>query len=159
MSKKHTTLSPTLLKVLEVVKLNKPVTPSAINDYIGKGNYAAKHVLYLRILGYDFDVKRDGRNVVSYTLTKIPDNVSDLIVVRNKVTPIKTKKPATKTQTKKKNLQALKAVAAKRKSVPVKIRKFDDVEDTFGSSGEVQSAYSVDKDWDSVDGLDLKKII
>ena len=45
------TISPTVVKVLQIIKLNVPVTPSAINSHVGDGDYASKHVWYLRKLG------------------------------------------------------------------------------------------------------------
>ena len=59
-----------------------------------------------------------------------------------------------------KNLETLKAVAAKRKAAPKKkVREFDDVTETFGTSGEVGTSFNVDRDWDSIDGLDLSKLL
>lgn len=70
------------------------------------------------------------------------------------------KSDADKAAIKAKNLETLKAVAAKRKSAPKKkVREFDDVTDTFGSNGEVGTSFSVENDWDSVSGLDLSKLL
>ena len=52
----------------------------------------------------------------------------------------------------------MKKVAAKKK-VAKKVRDFDDVTEQFGTSGEVATSFSIDKDWDSIDGVDLSKII
>ncbi len=186
--KKHSTLSPTLLKVLEIAKPGVPVSPSQINDHVGKGNYAAKHVLYLKILGYDFSVAKSGRNVVSYTLIKEPANAAALVTAaQSKGSGTKAKTAKTKTvklstvvkkatenyvakkaakptksvaEIKASNLEKLKAVAAKRKSsTKKKIREFDDVTETFGTTGEVGTSFNVDGDWDSVEGLDLKNLL
>jgi hypothetical protein len=67
------------------------------------------------------------------------------------------KSAADKAAIKAKNLETLKAVAAKRKKV--KVREFDDVTETFGTSGEVGTSFNVDRDWDSVEGLDLSKLL
>jgi len=186
-------LTPTLYQVLQIAKMGVPVTPTQINDHIGKGNYASKHILYLKILGYDFDTNKDGRSVVSYTLTKVPDNHQQLIDNAsgkgNKIKTAKTPKVAktksiakvlglTKTETKAiraevaaekaedikaKNLETMKKVAAKFKAKKTpkvkKTREFDDVVETFGTSGEVGTSFSVERDWDSVEGLDLSKLI
>lgn len=89
---KHSTLSPTLLNVLRLAQKKKKLTPDEINNHIGKGNYASKHILYLKILGYEFDTVRDGRNIAYYSLVKEPDNSDELIDGVN----IRKKKSATK---------------------------------------------------------------
>jgi hypothetical protein len=75
----------------------------------------------------------------------------------------KAAKPASKEDIKAKNLATLKAVAAKRKvakpAPKKKVREFDDVTETFGNSGEVGTSFNVDRDWDSIDGLDLSRIL
>ena len=178
------TLSPTLIKVLELCTLNKSVTPTEINDYIGKGNYASKHVLYLRGHGYEFSVVKDGRNVASYTLIKVPSDHEQLIaaaankknkvkapkaakvakpttagVARVKVSTKQKVKAPTKAEIKAANLAKLKAVGAKFNASKKKnVREFDDVTETFGTSGEVGTSFSVERDWDSIEGLDLKAL-
>jgi len=67
-----------------------------------------------------------------------------------------------------KNLETLRKVAkdvgmkkvAAKKKVAKKVRDFDDVTEQFGTSGEVATSFSIDKDWDSVDfdNLDLKAL-
>lgn len=76
---KHSTLSPTLLNILRLFQKKTNLTPDEINNHIGKGNYASKHILYLKILGYEFDTVRDGRNIDYYSLVKEPDNSDELI--------------------------------------------------------------------------------
>ena len=65
-----------------------------------------------------------------------------------------------------KNLETMKKVAAKFKPTKAtkkvskkKTREFDDVTEQFGTSGEVATSFSVDKDWDSIENLDLSKIL
>jgi len=53
----------------------------------------------------------------------------------------------------------MKKVAAKKAKPNKKTRDFDDVTEQFGTSGEVATSFSVDKDWDSIDNLDLSKLI
>jgi hypothetical protein len=68
---------------------------------------------------------------------------------------------------KSKNLETLRKVAkdmgmkkvAAKKKVAKKVRDFDDVTEQFGTNGEVATSFSIDKDWDSIDGVDLSKII
>lgn len=173
------TLSPTLAKVLEIAKLGVAVTPTEINNYVGKGNYASKHVLYLKILGFDFETVKDGRTVVAYKLIKEPDNVEALKSgASNKKSKVKAPKVAAPKLVKSapkvavasksaqeiedikaKNLATLKAVAAARKKSAKIVREYDDVTEQFGTSGEVGTSFNVDRDWDSIDGLDLSKLI
>jgi hypothetical protein len=54
------------------------------------------------------------------------------------------------------NLAKLKAVGAKFK--PKNVREYDDVTEQFGTSGEVGTSFNVDRDWDSIEGLDLKAL-
>ena len=54
------------------------------------------------------------------------------------------------------NLAKLKEVAANRSKAAKKVREFDDVTETFGSSGEVGTSFSVDRDFDSFEDVDLK---
>jgi hypothetical protein len=66
-----------------------------------------------------------------------------------------------------KNLETMKKVAAKFK--PTKVtktkkakripRESDYVRDTFGTTGEIATSYNVDRDWDSIEGLDLQKLL
>lgn len=63
-----------------------------------------------------------------------------------------------------KNLETMKKVAAKFKTKKApkkakKVREFDDVTEQFGTSGEVGTSFNVDRDWDSVEGLDLSKLL
>lgn len=68
-------------------------------------------------------------------------------------------------EAKAKNLEKIKAVgqkfaaAKKRKVKAKKVREFDDVTEQFGTSGEVGTSFSVERDWDSIDGLDLSKLL
>ena len=165
------------IRALAVFPLGATVTPDVINAHVGTGDYAAKYVSFLNTrYGFKITANKDGRKVVSYTMIAEPDNAADLRAATPKApkakavkapkiaapkTVAKVKAPAKavvdKEAIKAKNLATLKAVAAKRKKV--KVREFDDVTDTFGTSGEVGSSFNVDRDWDSVEGLDLSKLL
>lgn len=73
---RHSTKRPREL-ALEVIKLNKAVTPSEIDKHVG-GEYSSKYICQLRKRGFEFEVVKDGRNVVSYTLVKEPKNAADI---------------------------------------------------------------------------------
>ena len=185
------TFTPTLRKVLEIAKIGVPVTPTQINDYIGKGNYASKHVLYLKMLGYDFDTTKDGRSVVSYTLTKVPDNHETLMSnAANKGSKTKTAKAPKVAKAKTvtvivpsnldtaitgakvqvvPKVKAPKKVAAKKSVADIKaanLAKLKAVGQRFKAEqvqvlteAPASTSFSIDNDWDSVEGLDLKNLI
>lgn len=148
-------------RALAVIKLNKPVTPKEINDYVGTGDYAAKYISFLRRDGFVFDCTKDGRRIVSYTLVAEPKNAEYFRNMQPKqkaAAPAKQAKTvkvtAVKTAPKATNLA--KAAAAK---APAKKTKVDPVEKTFGSSGEIASSYAVDNGWDSMDNVDVKDFL
>jgi hypothetical protein len=167
------------IRALAVFPLGATVTPDVINAHVGTGDYAAKYVSFLNTrYGFTIQANKDGRKVVSYTMIAEPANAADL---RGATPKSKIAKPAAKAKIaapkavakvkapakvvdkaaiKAKNLETLKAVAAKRKAAPKKkVREFDDVTETFGTSGEVGTSFNVDRDWDSIDGLDLSKLL
>ena len=63
-------------RALSVIKLNTAVTPKEINDKVGAGDYAAKYISFLKKDGFVFTTQKDGRQVVSYTLVKEPENAT-----------------------------------------------------------------------------------
>lgn len=156
---------------LELFKLGEPVTPSDINKHVGRGDYAAKYISFLKNRhGFDFSVQKDGRTVVSYTLTAEPANAAE---VRAKATAVAAPKAP-------KAAKASKVKAAK----PVKVRqskqtapvakaarnvlkdKADKQADALlaelgmKNAGEYAGGtYSVDPDWDSMDGIDVANFL
>ena len=174
------TISPTVVKVLQVIKLNVPVTPSAINSHVGDGDYASKHVWYLRKLGFEFTIQKDKRKVVTYTLISEPANAEQ---IRNTVhgaarkaaksaAAPKTPKVAKQKVAKKTAAPALKKVAAKKSVADIKaanLAKLKAVGAKFKSEkitdadilndAPKATTFSIDDGWDSIDGLDLAKIL
>lgn len=177
------TISPTVVKVLQVIKPGVPVTPSAINSHVGDGDYASKHVWYLRKLGFVFDIQKDKRKVVAYTLISEPANAE---AIRNTVhgaarkaakpaapkTPKAAKTKAPKRQAAKsapapKKVAAKKSVAdikaanlAKLKAVGAKFKAEKPLSDKdILNDAPAAATFNVDGDWDSIDGLDLSKLI
>ena len=170
--------------VLALFKSETKLTPKRINDAVGRGNYAAKHVLYLKLAGHNIEATKDGRSVVTYAYKGINPNVDVTVKAadrRVKGILATTAKPA---QVAKEKPVAVKSsaktpiVAKKPKviishtsdnrslddDIPVMDRgrksskRVDDVEATFGSSGSVGS-YSVDADWDSLDSTNISHLI
>ena len=161
-------------RVLPAIQPGVPFTPEAIDQIVG-GEYSSKFVFYLRELGFEFSNNKDGRKIVSYTLIKEP---ADAAAIRSatasaprgqgaakapKVKAVKPAKPAKSTKSvadiKAANLAKLKAIGAKQAKVAKRVREYDDVTEQFGNNGEVGTSFNVDRDWDSIDGLDLTKLI
>lgn len=173
-------------RVLPIVQPGVPFTPADIDKIVGEG-YSSKFVFFMRELGFEFSQNKDGRKIVSYTLIKEPSDaaairsasasttrgaakakapkVAKAKVVKSAVAEdtkrIKaaTKSPIQQAEIKAKNLATLKAVAANRKKAAKRVREFDDVTEQFGTSGEVGTSFNVDRDWDSIEGVDLSKLI
>jgi hypothetical protein len=162
-------------RVLPAIQPGVPFTPEAIDQIVG-GEYSSKFVFYLRELGFEFTQSKDGRKIVSYTLIKEP---ADAAAIRGatasaargknaapkapKVKAAKPAKPAKSTKSvaeiKAANLAKLKAVGAKQSKVAKRVREYDDVTEQFGNTGEVGTSFNVDRDWDSIEGLDLQKLL
>ena len=170
------------IRALEVFPLGATVTPDVINKHVGTGDYAAKYVSFLNTrFGFKIVANKDGRRVVSYTMIAEPANAADLRAQTPKaakapkaaapkvakapkvVAPKAAKAPAKSAKSvadiKAANLAKLKEVAANRTKAAKRVREFDDVTETFGTSGEVGTSFNVDRDWDSIDGLDLSKLL
>lgn len=165
------------IRALAVLQLGKTVTPQDINDHVGTGDYAAKYVSFLNTrYGFTITANKDGRRVVSYTVIAEPANAADLRAQTPKAAKAKVaakapkvaapkaaKAPAKSAKSvadiKAANLAKLKEVAANRTKAAKRVREFDDVTEQFGTSGEVGTSFNVDRDWDSIDGLDLSKLL
>mgnify|MGYP003339459261 FL=1 len=170
------------IRALAVLQLGKTVTPDEINSHVGTGEYAAKYVSFLNTrYGFTITANKDGRKVVSYTMIAEPANAADLRAQTPKaakapkaaapkvakapkvVAPKAAKAPAKSAKSvadiKAANLAKLKEVAANRTKAAKKVREFDDVTEQFGNNGEIATSYSIDRDWDSIDGVDLSKLI
>jgi hypothetical protein len=171
-------------RVLPAIQPGVPFTPETIDQIVG-GEYSSKFVFYLRELGFEFSQNKDGRKIVSYTLIKEP---ADAAAIRSatastargaakaatpkapKTPKVKAAKVAAKpakaaptgkalADIKAKNLAKLKEVGAARAKAAKRVREYDDVTEQFGTSGEVGTSFNVDRDWDSIEGVDLSKLI
>lgn len=158
---------------LQLFTVGKAVTPKEINDHVGRGDYAAKYISFLKNRhGFDFSVQKDGRSVVSYTLTAEPANAAD---VRAMATPAaKQVKVKAAKVAKPKASKAVKVRQSKQTpSAPVKkaarqvLKDHADAEADrllaeigMKNGGEYAGGtYSVDPDWDSMDGIDVANFL
>lgn len=158
---------------LEVLKVNEPVTPAAIDKHVGIEGYSSKHIWFLRKLGFVIDATKDGRTVVSYTLVTEPANAAEIRAGKpKKVKAEKVKKEkadakkvaapkAAKTSPKKvspkakseksvksKNLKTIKKVAKARKEL-----------DDLLKDEPKSVSYAIDPDWDSVDTANINDLL
>lgn len=142
------------LRALAVIQVGKPVTPSEINACVGTGDYAAKYISFLKNrYGFDFSVQKNGRQVVSYTALKEPDNVAELRGAQPKQKAVKVAKAAKPSKVQK--VVAKVAPAIKDKEADALLAQLN-----MKNAGEVAGgSYSIDNDWDSVEGVDLKSLI
>lgn len=159
-------------------KIGKAVTPSEINAHVGRGDYAAKYISFLRGRhGFEFSVQKDGRTVLSYTLISEPDNAADVRAMATgsgSVKAAKATKPKAAKTTKPKASKPVKARQSKQTaSAPVKkaarnvLKERADKEADallaeigMKNAGEYAGGtYSVDPDWDSMDGIDVANFL
>jgi len=158
---------------LQLFKLGEPVSPTDINKHVGYGDYAAKYISFLKNRhGFEFTTQKDGRAVVSYTLISEPDNAE---AVRAIATATKAPKQV--------KIKAVK-IAKPKASKPIKVRQSKQTaplakaarnvlkdradaeadrllaEIGMKNGGEYAGGtYSVDPDWDSMDGIDVANFL
>ncbi len=162
--------------IIHLIKVGKAVTPSQIDDLVrpagSSKNYSAKYITFLRLLGFDFTVQKDGRKIVSYTCNVEPKNAADIRAIGAKASKAKTVTPKVKVPKKaaapsaprkvataKKSVAAIKAAnLAKLKAVGAKF-KAEKTELEVLNEAPAASSFSIDGDWDSTEGLDLKSLL
>jgi hypothetical protein len=152
-------------KLLEIMNVGTRLTPVEIDAHVGNGNYASKHVWFLGKLGFGFDVERQGRTVIAYTMTAEPANASD---IRNPAV----KAPKAKVAKAPKAKVAKAPAVARVKAAAVKVAKnkkaksADDEAERMLQELNMNNAcevgggsYSIDSDWDSMDGIDVANFL
>lgn len=128
---------------LELFAKQPTVSPTDLEKHVGNGPYASKHVWFLRKLGHDIAINKEGRTVVSYTY----NGIGTATVVSKQAKGVGKVKPVSKAEERRQK-------AAQK---PFQVKKpADEVEATFGSSGAATS-YTVDPDWDAVE--DVKSLL
>lgn len=176
---RHPTKRPREL-ALEILKLNKAVSPTEIDNHVG-GEYSSKYICQLRKRGFKFEVVKNGRNVVSYTLTSVPKNYEEIKAGTKKQKAVKAKKvktapkatkavaktPAPKATPVKKevaaktakesNLEKIKKIAEARKNQE-DVAKLDALlEKMFLKKVPPVSSVSVDEDFDAIE--DVRELV
>ena len=153
---------------LEFLRQKGSATPAEIEAHVGKGAYSSKYICYLKLHGYEIETVKSGRTVVEYKFISDGDSATRNFqwvppAKRNGSTPVVKKPKAVKVvaapKPKKAKVVKQKAAAAKpKKDKSIMDAKYDEVEQTFGSSGAIGN-YTVDPDWDSMDGIDVANFL
>lgn len=160
---------------LDFLKSKGSATPAEINAHVGKGNYAAKYICYLKLEGYEIETVKDGRTVTEYKFISDGDSAT-----RNyKWVPpaergkVKTPKVKAVKQPKAKAAKPVKVRQSKQTAAPVKKAARNALKDRadaeadrllaeigMKNAGEYAGGtYSVDPDWDSMDGIDVANFL
>lgn len=126
-------------KLLEIMPLGVPVSPDQIDKHLDHGPYSSKNISFLRRLGFEIETKKEGKNVISYTIINEPANASDIRSGRvNRGMKVRKEKP-------------IKAKKEKSVAAPIAIPTREEPVATLHSD-----SYSVDPDWDNTDISDLR---
>lgn len=147
-------------------KVGDTATPAEIDKHVGgTGSYYSKHVSVMRRWGFEFDVEKDGRTIVRYTLTKVPANEAEYrtqpaaakiatkkVAPKAKSKPKAVSKPKTKKTGKEKNLDTMRSVLRKQK------QEKKEMLEVLKDEPQATS-YSIDADWDSTDEVDISALI
>lgn len=154
-----------VVAALEAFKKHGTLTPTELTKAIDvDACYASKFVCYLRFYGYEISAVKDGRTVVSYTFVGETNNMKPMPAGKAKTQSTKTNQAKvikdTKPEKKAKGKPVMTKAEIKKaaKAIQEMRKPKDEVEATFGSSGAIASSYSVDADWDSTEGLDLRSL-
>lgn len=162
---------------LEFLKSRGTATPAEIEAHVGAGPYASKYICYLKLRGYEIETIKSGRTVTEYKFISDGDSATRDY---QWVPPAQRGKTAAPKQKK------VKAAAKPKASKPVKARqskqtatstvkkaarnvlkeKADREADALLAELGMKNAgeygggtYSIDPDWDSMDGIDVANFL
>lgn len=160
---------------LAFLKSKGSATPDQINAHVGRGNYAAKYVCYLKLEGYEIETIKTGRTVTEYKFISDGDsatrNYKWVPPAQRGAAP---KQPKAKAAAKPKASKPVKVRQSKQTaSTPVKKAARNVLKDRadaeadrllaeigMKNAGEYAGGtYSVDPDWDSMDGIDVANFL
>lgn len=156
---------------LEFLKAKGSATPDEINAHVGKGNYAAKYVCYLKLHGYEIETVKNGRTVTEYKYISDGDSATRNFkwvapADRDKPKAVKAvkapKAKAVKVRQSKQTAQAPVKKAARNVLKERADKEADALLAEIGmkNAGEYAGGtYSVDPDWDSMDGIDVANFL
>jgi hypothetical protein len=166
------------LVALNFLKSKGSATPAEINAHIGKGNYAAKYVCYLKLEGYEIETIKDGRTVSEYKFISDGDSATrDYQWVapakRGQTATPKVKAAKSAKAPKAKTAKPVKVRQSKQTAAPVKKAARNVLKDRADKEADAILAelgmkrggeyaggtYSVDPGWDDLDGIDVMTLI
>ena len=164
-------------RALAFLKEKGSATPAQIEKHVGQGAYASKYVCYLKLRGYEIETVKTGRTVTEYKFISDGDSATRDY---QWVPPAQRGANATPKQKKAKVAKAPKASkpikvrqSKQTPSAPVKkaarnvLKERADAEADrllaeigMKNAGEYAGGtYSVDPDWDSMDGIDVANFL
>lgn len=161
-------------RALAFLKEKGSATPAQIEKHVGQGAYASKYVCYLKLRGYEIETVKTGRTVTEYKFISDGDSATRDY---QWVPPAKRGAAATPKQKKVKAPKASKPVKVRQSkqtpSAPVKKAARNALKDHadamadrllaeigMKNGGEYAGGtYSVDPDWDSMDGIDVANFL
>lgn len=157
---------------LEFLKQKGSATPAEINAHVGNGNYAAKYICYLKLYGYEIETVKDGRTVTEYKFISDGDSATRNFKWVPPAERGKAKTPKAKA-VKQPKAKAVKVRQSKQTAAPVKKAARNALKDRadkeadallreigMKNAGEYAGGtYSVDPDWDSMDGIDVANFL
>ena len=159
---------------LQLFTVGKAVTPTEINTHVGRGDYAAKYISFLRNRhGFEFTVQKDGRTVLSYTLVSEPSNAAEVRARADASAPAAKTKVAKAPKVKSAKAAKPVKVRQSKQTAPVAKAARNVLKDRadaeadrllseigMKNAGEYAGGtYSVDPDWDSMDGIDVANFL
>jgi hypothetical protein len=154
-------------KALEFLRSKGSATPAEIEAHVGQGAYSSKYICYLKLRGHEIETVKSGRTVTEYKYVSEGDSATRdykwVPPAKRGAAPAAPKAAKVKVvaapKPKKAKVVTQKAAAAKpKRQKAVMDANYDEVEKTFGSSGAIGN-YSVDPDWDSMDGIDVANFL
>jgi hypothetical protein len=172
---------------LEFLKSKGTATPDEINAHVGKGNYASKYICYLKLEGYEIETIKTGRIVTEYRYVSDGDSATREYkwvppaqrgqnkAATSNMKNARIKRDAEAVFEKAAKPKQVKARVSKQTPVPKSVKKaarnvLKDRADAeadrllaelgMKDAGEYAGGtYSVDPDWDSMDGIDVANFL
>jgi len=161
-------------RALAFLKEKGSATPAQIEKHVGQGAYASKYVCYLKLRGFEIETVKTGRTVTEYKFVSDGDSATRDY---QWVPPAQRGANATPKQKKAKVAKAAKPIKVRQSkqtpSAPVKKAARNALKDHadamadrllaeigMKNGGEYAGGtYSVDPDWDSMDGIDVANFL
>ena len=162
-------------RALAFLKSKGSATPAQIEKHVGAGPYASKYVCYLKLRGYEIETVKTGRTVTEYKFISDGDSATrDYQWVPPAQRGAAPKQKKAKVAKAPKASKPIKVRQSKQTpSAPVKkaarnvLKERADAEADrllaeigMKNAGEYAGGtYSVDPDWDSMDGIDVANFL